>query len=476
MISFSELAYSPRGLGPLSMTLASGQVTLLCGPSGSGKSTLCSLLSGELDATSGQLHRGQGLLATMSSDVENQLLGATVGQELELGYRLSQLNRLTDSPEAVKPGANLLLRWRGREAEDPHSLSAGEQQLLLLSSLAVGSFSVLILDEGLSCLDDTSFVDVCRALKDLAQGGLAVLLVSHEFRTLPWVDRCAGLSEGRLVFDKSAETLCWDDLRQIRVWTGAVVPPADGSQLVLGGASARCAVRPAQTLGCALAAPVRRLMAHRDGEVVLAKGEMLAVAGVTGSGKSRLLMAMAGHHQLPGWQHGDQDNAGREYTVLLRQQASGMLWRRTVAAELEASFAQGGRREREGGPNLEDLWEIPEAWRERSPRSLSQGQLKLVTCLCLLLQRPDLLLLDEPFSGLDADLRGHLELRLRQYLEAGGRAVFTTHRPDEMVLYGNRLLVLEDGAPTYLGDPWTYFDQTADPRLGSPGGSVGVPR
>lgn len=438
MLHLRDISYQPRGLGPLSLSLRAGEIVLLCGPSGSGKSTLCAILDGELEATSGELSREPGAerLALLGSDFEAQLLGSTVGQELALGR--DGRSEPGDSP--------LLGLWEGRESEDPHDLSAGEQQLLLLTCLATGPARFLLVDEALSCLDEASFRLVAGALRELADSDRGVLIVSHEVRLLALVDRCVGLVEGRLVFDLPVDQMAEPQLDLVRIWRGSRGRAPGESDFLAGGGQRDREI----------------LLSSPAGAVELASGECLTLAGVTGSGKSRWLMAAAGLLRVEGWRR-ESDLA----FALLRQRAVSLMQRRTVEAELECSLLEGERR---GGVrlSLEELSDVPRAWWDRSPRSLSQGQARFLANLCLLLQRPELLLLDQPFSGLDADLRERLVRRLALYLEAGGRLVLATHRPEEMVLYGHKLLVLEKGETTYHGFPWGYFEAQPDPRLGFP--------
>ena len=457
MLTLTELCYTPRGLGPLSLKLEGGQIVLLCGPSGSGKSTLCGLLGEDLEPSSGEL-RKDARVAIMTADVESQLLGMTVGQELEIGRRAGDrkggASRLGSQQEA------LVRRWRGREGEDPQSLSSGEQHLLLLTSLALSCSPVLVLDEGLSCLDEVSFTEVCALLKALAKEGALVLLVSHELRALSWVDRYLVLSEGRLLLDKPAATVTGADLKLARIWTGTLSISDD--EVVLGRSPSEPSPAPLPVWSPATEAPIP-LLHHRDGcDVGLSGGHALAVTGVTGSGKSLLMSTLAGQAEMEGWTLAGPS----EYRVLLPQPASSVLWHRSVKAELQASLAEGRRRKVRAGPTVDDLPELPRSWLERSPRSLSQGQAKMVACLCLLMQGAEGLLMDEPFRGLDADLRQALEGRIRNYLKSGGRLVLTTHRVDEMVLYSHAMLVLRGGAPAYFGDAGAYFQNHRDSELG----------
>lgn len=456
MLTLTELCYASRGLGPLSLSLEGGQVVLLCGPSGSGKSTLCELIAGDLEPTGGEVVRPPRV-GTMTADVESQLLGSSVAQELELGRLAGTLGRAP----AGGPLASLARRWVGRENVDPQTLSSGEQHLLLLASLALGGFPLLVLDEGLSCLDQESFREVCAGLRALAREGVLVILVSHELRALPWVDRCVGLRNGRLVLDKAAASVTGADLSQLRIWTGTLSLAPD--RPVLGGVTEPSPTAPRLALETGQRErPEGGVLEHESGLKVDMADGVLAIAGPTGSGKSRLLSSMRGLESVAGWRFVE---ARQQYVVMLPQPASSVLWHRSVAAELRASLAEGRRR---GATPGDDVAEIPSDWQPRSPRSLSHGQAKLLGCLCLLLQKPDLLLLDEPFSGLDADLRQQLERRLRSYLAGGGRLVISTHQSDEMVLYASALLVLHQGKPEYLGPPWQYFQSEPESPLGQP--------
>ncbi len=417
-------------------------MVLLCGASGSGKSTLCSLLDGELEPSSGLVtgKEGHGRLVRLGSDVESQLLGATVGQELSLVR-----------PRPSGPSGSLLFeRWKGREGEDPQSLSAGEQQLLLLTCLVASEADFLIVDEALSCLDEASFQRVADALREFARSGRVVLLVSHEARVLALADRCLGLAGGRLAFDLPAAEVQARHLDAVRFWKGWAGDGEDTTTELIAPKESDSTLE---------------LLVGRQGPVGLGPGQSLAVAGVTGSGKSRWLLAAAGLAAMSGWK-----KSSNFRFALLRQHAVSLFTRRTVRAELRASLVEGLRH---GQPDIgiEQIPDIPPGWLDRSPRALSQGQARFLANLCLLLQGPQVLLLDEPFNGLDADLRQSLTSRLQAYLDAGGRLVMVTHRPEEMLLYGHTLLVLEGGETAYLGAPRKYQKAQPDVRLGFPGGS-----
>ncbi len=452
MIKLLDLSYQSRGLGPLSISLDGGQLIMLCGPSGSGKSTLCQLLLGELEPSQG-LIRWQENARTgfLGGDVESQLLGSSVAQELDFAQRFSP-TRSSDSWESLKTG--ILERFRGRLAVDPHELSRGEQQILLLASMVLGPYTCLVLDEGLSGLDQSAFDEFCQALRGIARAGGLVLIVSHEPRLLRWSDRVLGLREGKLCFDLSPSDITWHQFEQVRLWAGVFIP---------GSAQSIVWEKPlkhSRGQGLLSSSPAGRAwLLPGPLDFTLHFGEALALAGVSGSGKSYWLHQLLHSNELV-----------PAYRVMLTDNCSTMLWRRTVFLEIEASLAVGKRRG--FTPHYLDF---PKDWLDRSPRALSVGQRKLVVCYCLLLQCPDILLMEEPFGGLDRGLRVLLERWLHQYLETGGALVYSSHNPDELWLYPNRLIVFDDGAPLWIGDSWDEFCTCypQESRLGTPGFTTG---
>ncbi|MBO9534314.1 MAG: ABC transporter ATP-binding protein [Solirubrobacteraceae bacterium] len=171
----------------------------------------------------------------------------------------------------------------------------------------------------------------------------------------------------------------------------------------------------------------------------LAPGEFIAVLGRSGSGKTTLLRALAGlDHGVEG-----ELRSGREPAVVF-QDPRLLPWRDARAnvglglrgdrAEIEARVSDALR---EVG-----LADRGEAW----PRELSGGQRQRVALARALVREPDLLLLDEPFSALDALTRVSAQ-RLVQELWTRHRpaVVLVTHDVEEALLLADRLIVIDDG-------------------------------
>lgn len=98
----------------------------------------------------------------------------------------------------------------------------------------------------------------------------------------------------------------------------------------------------------------------------------------------------------------------------------------------------------------------------RMPHELSGGQQQRVALARALAPRPAVLLLDEPFSNLDARLRAMVRLEVRDILKAGGiTAVFVTHDQEEALCIGDRIAVLNGGRLEQIGAPEEVYHRPA---------------
>ena len=100
------------------------------------------------------------------------------------------------------------------------------------------------------------------------------------------------------------------------------------------------------------------------------------------------------------------------------------------------------------------------------PHELSGGQQQRVALARALAPEPDLLLLDEPFSNLDAQLRAEVRGQVREILEATGTtAVFVTHDQEEALSIADRIAVMVDGAVRQTASPFEIYTTPRDARV-----------
>jgi sulfonate transport system ATP-binding protein len=179
----------------------------------------------------------------------------------------------------------------------------------------------------------------------------------------------------------------------------------------------------------------------RDVHLTVRPGEFVALLGRSGSGKSTLLRSLAGLDPAPA---GEVRVEGR--TSVAFQEPRLLPWRRVednVALALLNTPHRADRR-RLAGLALEEvgLTEKRDAW----PLSLSGGQAQRVSLARALVSEPDLLLLDEPFSALDALTRIEMHRLVEQLWQRHAPAVLlVTHDVDEAITLADRVLVLDRG-------------------------------
>ena len=99
----------------------------------------------------------------------------------------------------------------------------------------------------------------------------------------------------------------------------------------------------------------------------------------------------------------------------------------------------------------------------RMPHQLSGGQQQRVALARALAPAPDVLLMDEPFSNLDAALRSQVRQETREILKAGGAtAIFVTHSRDEAMVMGDRIAIMNEGRLEQVGTPQAIYHSPAN--------------
>ena len=196
--------------------------------------------------------------------------------------------------------------------------------------------------------------------------------------------------------------------------------------------------------------------ALRDIRLTIAEGEFLALLGRSGCGKSTLLRIVAG--LLPPTSGavsiaGERVTGPRRDVALMFQRPALLPWRSVldnVMLPVEV-FGWGRRKHAAFARHLLDLVGL-RGFEKRRPHELSGGMQQRVALCRALIQRPRVLLMDEPFSALDALTREELSGELqRVHMELGATTVFVTHSIDEAVLLADRVVVMSPRPGTVRG-------------------------
>ena len=208
-------------------------------------------------------------------------------------------------------------------------------------------------------------------------------------------------------------------------------------------------------------------------------GSFTAVLGPSGCGKTTLLRLIAGFlvPESGTIAFGDELVAGDGVRPVPPQtrrvgyvpQEGALFPHLDVAANIAFGLPRGARTDASGHDRVAemlDLVELPTSFRDRRPDELSGGQQQRVALARSLAPRPAVVLLDEPFSSLDASLRGSTARAVRRALEASNTtAVLVTHDQDEALSLADQVAVMRAGRLVQAGSPSQVYLSPSDPQI-----------
>jgi iron(III) transport system ATP-binding protein len=214
-----------------------------------------------------------------------------------------------------------------------------------------------------------------------------------------------------------------------------------------------------------------RILAVDGLDLDVMPGEMLTVLGPSGCGKTTMLRLIAG---LDTPDAGTIDIGGRRVagpgaSVPPERRRVGMVFQDVALfphLSVRDNIGYGLRRDPDREVRVRELLELidlPDVG-EQMPHRLSGGMQQRVAVARALAPRPDVVLLDEPFSSLDAALRTQLRGDVREILRAAGAAaIFVTHDQDEALTLGDRMAVMVQGRIEQVGPPEVVYGEPATP-------------
>jgi energy-coupling factor transport system ATP-binding protein len=454
----SGLAFSPAGaeralFTDLALAVAPGEVVLVTGPTGSGKTSLLRQLAGVPPTgarASGEVLADERPLMLLQ-DVDAQLLFTTVEDEVASGPRAA--GSPAERTRARVARALDAVGLRGFETRTVDALSAGEKQRVALAALLALEPRVVLLDEPTSALDRTGRSRLVKVLAGLAARGTAVVIADHRPETF------AALSPRHLRLDKGA-LLAW-----------SLAPPSRDDVLTGAGRGRPTRARPHRdhvTPGRALDCRALSVEDASGGKLLsdvtlsVERGERILLTGPNGCGKSTLLRTFAGLLRpargllrVPAARRAGRRPA-HGGVGLLFQSPERNLFERTVREEIGFVLRRAGLRGPDLDHRLDDVLARCEltAQADRSPLRLSFGEQHRVALASVIAPEHELLLLDEPFAGLDADARrGLLALLVREQARTGCAIVLASHDAAPLDRFVDRTVALTPEGTPCAEDP-----------------------
>ncbi|WP_394240706.1 amino acid ABC transporter ATP-binding protein [Vibrio astriarenae] len=202
-----------QALNNINLSVAKGEILVVCGPSGSGKSTLIRTVNGLEQVSSGEV----SVLPYLNEDLTGKV--GMVFQHFNLFPHLTVMENLTLAPmrtlklskqEAQERARHYLARVNISEQADkyPVQLSGGQQQRVAIARSLCTQPEVLLFDEPTSALDPETIQEVLDVMVDLAQDGITMMCVTHEMGFARKVaDRVIFMDQGEIIEVAEPEVL-----------------------------------------------------------------------------------------------------------------------------------------------------------------------------------------------------------------------------------------------------------------------------
>ena len=222
--------------------------------------------------------------------------------------------------------------------------------------------------------------------------------------------------------------------------------------------------------------PFERL-ALADVSVAIEKGEIVAIIGHTGSGKSTLVQHLNGLlkpdkgtatiDDVDITAKGVQAKNARQQVGMVFQYPEHQIFAETVFEDIAFGPRNKGFNEEEVAKAVREAMEFVgldyDTYAERSPFQLSGGQMRRAAIAGVVAMNPDYLVLDEPSAGLDPRSRNAVFREILALHKSRGIAiVLVTHSMEEAVKYANRMLVINGGKVLFDGEPAVIFKEHGD--------------
>lgn len=500
---FQYHAQSEPTLHDINLSIKKGEKIMICGPSGCGKSTLAHCINGLIPFSyqgeitgsltiNGKESSKMGIfeisriVGTVLQDTDCQFVGMTVAEDIAFALE----NDCVGEP-ALHERVEKTARMVGVEnhlSHAPGELSGGQKQRVSLAGILVDDVEVLLFDEPLANLDPATGKQAVELIDEIQkETGAAVVIIEHRLEDVlhRHIDRIILMGEGRILADTTPdeilsgtllkengirEPLYITALKYAGVSITADKHPDSIDHISLDEAD-QAAVRewfrrapeapPNPETPILLEAKQLRFTyssgheALHDISLSVREGEMSAIVGTNGAGKTTFCKLLCGFETQ---QEGTIYFSGEDMADLsikeradrigyVMQSPNQMISQTMIFDEVALGLRTRGVSEEEIRPRVEEALKICGLWPFRNwPISaLSFGQKKRVTIAAILVLKPKMIILDEPTAG--QDYRHYTEIMefLLDLNRRGTTVLMVTHDMHLMLEYARRSMVFSNG-------------------------------
>ena len=504
-MSYRYRGQQKPALKGVDLEVAEGEFVVVMGPSGAGKSTLCVSLNGLIPHFfRGQMEgevriRGRSTregkvgefaqeVGLVFQDFEAQLFSTNVALEVAFGPENFRVER----GEMIARVERVLgqVRLEGFEKRTPATLSGGQKQRLAIASVLAIEPRILCLDEPTTDLDPVGKLGIFEIAEDLKdRDDVTLIVVEHETEETLEADRIIVLRDGEIVADRPAREV----LRDVELLEESSVMPLQVARFFheMGLWQGQLPLTPQEGVtefrrrGWRVNPDRHRRLVEADGkreegygepvieveglthrypngvvalegvDLTVRRGEFLAVLGQNGSGKTTLVKHFNGLLKPTEGKVLVGEEETKEQGLRTLGQTVGYVFQNpdhqifsdTVSDEVAFGPKIRGMDEGEIEERVEEALAAVglEGRGDEDPFGLTKGERQRVAVASVLAVRPEVLILDEPTTGLDyAEQRSMMDL-VKSLNEAGSTIIVVTHTMWVVAEYAHRAVVVRDG-------------------------------
>lgn len=506
----------------LDITIKKGEFIALLGRNGSGKTTFSKQLNAILRPSEGtvtvdemgtkdaeKLYEIRQRVGMVFQNPDNQMVAANVEEEVAFGPE--NLGMESDTIVArVKQALEQVRMWKRRKTA-PNHLSGGQKQRIAIAGILAMHPDYIVLDEPTAMLDPKGRKEVMEALQRLNQEQeMTVILITHDMEEAALASRVILLADGQMRFDGRPEKFFGADALLAEMGMEAPLSyrvrkliDSDVFEKKIGDARVEEAtidkrekVAEYDKTGREWEASSELVdkkknkkaeaetdeknqdllslqhvsyiyspgtayekVALDDVNLSLGKGEIVGLAGHTGSGKSTMIQLLNGLLKPTGGTvtFEGKDIHAKGYSGNYLRSKVGMVFQypehQMICDTVWEDVAFGPSKQGLTGEACETRVEealrfvdLPEKYYQASPLQLSGGQKRRVAIAGVLAMHPEYIILDEPAAGLDAAGKREIFDRIRRMSrEQGIGVLLVSHSMEDLAEYADRIIVLDDG-------------------------------
>ena len=458
-------------LRDVEFSLADGEIHALMGENGAGKSTMMKILTGIYTRDAGEV-KVDGVPVHFQSPKEAENLGiAVIHQELNILPHLSVAENLFLGKEKTIGRTGILkTRQMNKEATEilgrlglhidvrqpAGTLSVGKQQIIEIAKAINSNAKYIVMDEPTAALTDREIETLFVTIRELKAKGISFVYISHRMEEIFAIcDRITILRDGEYVGVREISKTTFDEIVQMMV----------GRELGERFPSRECAIGDVQL-------EVKNLTnkgMFEDINFSVRKGEVLAVAGLMGAGRTEVAQTIFGYRPKTSGEvliNGEKVSITNPIQAMKHRIAFVTEDRKTEGLVLDfsikdnmtltslqsiskAGVIQKNKEFEETAKYIEQL-KVRCAGAEQSVGSLSGGNQQKVVIAKWLRTKPDVLILDEPTRGVDIGAKKEIYTIINQLAEQGVAILMISSELPEVIGMADRVLVMHEGKQTAI--------------------------